>query len=408
MGTGHLRMANIIEEILRDDRLEIIKDTGSALSRSSGADLAIALWNGMLQKNWIYLLDILVNFIFRLILLPVSEVEATPRMMDSIERIAPSLIICTADCYNKILGQYALEHGIPFYTVITDVAVFADLVSVNAVQVVYFPETVAAIRSYDFRLTYFSFVLNRSTRWPQKLAYIARYLWDFLLLGFKNSIYRDPGQKLIQRNEARCRVIGPLAERKHFRPKDAAALKDKYGIPRDRHILMVVSGGYGGRFVTDVARLLAGSYDRPDILLAMCGRDQDLFQRMAALRSTCRAIDIRPFSFTDQFDEFLAMTDCLIFRPSAGVFIESLLSKTPCVVPEPVLSNDRGTLAIIERHGTGEVCRRLEELPATIYRILDDNQRYRENIEGLLEGYPRSFEEQRQRLRELFLGPEWP
>ena len=390
MGTGHLRMANIIEDILRDDRLEIVKAVGSVLCQSSGADLTVFLWNYLLQKKCIYFLDILVNFLFRLLLLPVSEVEATGRMMDNVEALAPSLIICTSDCYNKILGQYTLEHQIPFYTVITDIAIFIDLVSVNATPVVYFPETVEAVQSYDFRLSYFAYVLNRETRLLQKFAYVGHCLWDFVLMGFRNSIYRDPGRPLVQRNQARCQVIGPLAESKHFRVKNAVALKKKYDLPAEGGTLMIVSGGYGGRFVTDVVKKLCRSYERPDNLLAMCGRSQVLLQEMTVLKERARAINILPYSFTDQFDEFLAMTDCLIFRPSAGIFIESLLSKTPCVVLEPALSNDRGTLAIINKHGTGEVCHRPEELVETIYKVLDNNRWYRQNIEELLSKYPRS------------------
>ncbi len=403
MGTGHLRMANIIEDILQDDRLEIVKAVGNILCQSSGAGLTVFLWNYLLQKKCVYFLDILVNFLFRLLLLPVSEVESTGRMMDNVEALAPSLIICTSDCYNKILGQYALEHRIPFYTVITDIAIFIDLVSINSTPVVYFPETAEAVRSYDFRLNYFSYVLNRDTGLPQKFAYVGRFLWDYVLMGFRNSIYRDPGRLLVQRNNARCQVIGPLAESKHFQPKNVAALKKKYGLPAEGGILMIVSGGYGGRFVTDVVKSLCRSYERPDNLLAMCGRSQALLQEMAVLKERTRAIKILPYSFTDQFDEFLAMTDCLIFRPSAGVFIESLLGKTPCVVLEPALSNDRGTLAIIKKYGTGEVCRRPEELPATVYKVLDNNRQYRQNIEGLLSRYPRSYEEQGERLRKLFL-----
>lgn len=403
LGTGHLRMANIIEDILGNERLEIVKATGSALSKSSGADLTVFLWNYLLQKNCVYFLDMLVNFLFRLLLLPVSEVEATARMMDSVEALNPSLIICTSDCYNKILGQYALEHHVPFFTVIADIAIFIDLVSVHATQVVYFPETVDAIQSYDFGLTFFSYALNRATPPLQKLAYVGRCLWDFVLLGHKNSIYRDPGRQLVQRSQTRCQVIGPLAERKHFQPKDAAALKEKYAIPAGCSTLMIVSGGYGGRFVTNVVKSLCRSYERQDNLLAMCGRNQALLQEMTILKNRARAIDIRPFSFTDQFDEFLAMTDCLIFRPSASVFIESLLSKTPCVVLEPVLSNDRGTLAIIKKYGTGEVCHRPEELTETICKVLDNNRWYRQNIEELLSKYPRTYEEQKERLRELFL-----
>lgn len=403
MGTGHLRMANIIEDILRDERLEIVKAVGNVLCQSSGADLTVFLWNYLLQKKCVYFLDILVNFLFRLLLLPISEVEATGRMMDNVEALAPSLIICTSDCYNKILGQYALEHKISFYTVITDIAIFIDLVSVNATPVVYFPETVEALQSYDFRLNYFSYVLNRDTRLLQKFTYVGRFLWDFVLMGFRNSIYRDPGRPLVQRNQDLCQVIGPLAESKHFRLKDAAALKKKYDIPAECGTLMIVSGGYGSRFVADVVKKLCRSYERPDNLLAMCGRSQALLQKMTVLKERARAINILPYGFTDQFDEFLAMAGCLIFRPSAGVFIESLLSKTPCVVLEPALSNDRGTLAIINKHSTGEVCHRPEELVETIYKVLDNNRWYRQNIEELLSKYPRSYEGQREHLRELFL-----
>jgi hypothetical protein len=406
MGTGHLRMANILEDMLGDESVEIVKETGSVLSRSTGADLAVNLWNYMLKKNWIHLLDSLVNFTLRILMLPISEVGSTASMMDSLDKIAPEIIICTSDCYNKILGQYAFEHDIPFYTVITDIAIFIDLVSVHSTHIVYFPETAQAIRSYDFKLAFYNCAINQSTSLGQKVSYVLKYYRDFVLLGYKNSIYRNPNRRLAVENQASCQVIGPLAERKHFQKKDASRLKESYGIPTDRPTVLVVSGGNGGGFVMDMVQVICNDYHLPINLLAMCGHDQALLNRLVEMKDQYHDVNIIPTGFTDHFDEFLAMSDCLVFRPSAGIFMESLLNRTPSVVIAPALTNDAGTLMIMEKHGTGEICQGKDGLAACMDKVLENNQFYRDNIQKLMKDYPQSYDQSKIYLRQLILGPE--
>jgi UDP-N-acetylglucosamine:LPS N-acetylglucosamine transferase len=404
-GMGHLRMAKILEDILQGEDAEIMVMAGSEMIGSTDVNTVVWLWNFCIRRNLIKTVDIVINFIGRIFLLPFAEISDTAPYYKKFEEINPDIIISTADCFNKIIGIYAKEKGIPFYIFITEISLFLDLVNPYATHICYFNETGEAIQSYDFTKTYFSFDINKSTTLFEKFRYVLSYYKDFVLQGYKNSIFRNPDRKLEKLNDAKFRLVGPLAEKKHFSKKDIEAIKEKYGFANGKDNVILASGSIGGEFLSEMVELISKNYNNPINLIAICGRDEVVFDKINKFKSSNsnNNINIIPFKYIQSFDEILAAADCLIGRPSAGIFIESLLSKTPEITFRKSTSNDRGTLTMIEKYNIGKVVEDNKEVVDALETILCNKKLYKDNIEKFLSGYCRTYEDKMQLLKDVIL-----
>ncbi|MCM8711144.1 hypothetical protein M2651_08895 [Clostridium sp. SYSU_GA19001] len=404
MGMGHLRMASILEDMLKEEDVEIVKYAGSEMIGDSSINIIVKMWNFCIKKNLIKTVDVLLNFILRIFILPFIEVSSTGLYHEKLEEINPDIIVCTADGFNKAIGSYAQEKGIPFYIFITEISIFIDLVNPYATHICYFNETGEAIRNYDFSKTYYSYKLNRNTTFLEKVKYILKYYKDFVFFGYKNFIYKNPDRKLEQNNEAKYIVVGPLAERKHFTEKDIEAIKEKYKINNGMDTVILASGSIGGSLLLDMVKIIYKNYDKPLNLIVICGRDENIYNKLNNFDGISFHINLITFKYIEKFDEILAAADCIIGRPSAGIFIESLLNKTPEITFRKATSNDRGTLTMIEKYNIGKVADNKSEVVEALEDILGNKRLYQNNIEKLLAKYNNStYEDKKELLKEIML-----
>lgn len=108
---------------------------------------------------------------------------------------------------------------------ITEVSVFIDLVNPYAVHICYFNETGEAIRNYDFNSTYFSYNIDKKSTILERIQYVLKFYKEYIILAYKNSIYRNADKYLERNNDAKYEVIGPLAEKSIFKKKILIGLK---------------------------------------------------------------------------------------------------------------------------------------------------------------------------------------
>ncbi|QCX33706.1 hypothetical protein FDN13_08330 [Caloramator sp. E03] len=403
MGMGHLRMANILEDMLKTEEVEIIKYSGSDIAGSSDVDFIIHLWNFLIRKNLIKTADVLLNFIIRILGVPILEVLNTKDFMNKLEDINPDIIICTADGYNKVLGTYSKEKKIPFFIFLTEVSVFIDIVNPYAIHICYFNETGEAIRNYDFGSTYFSYNLDRKSTMFEKIRYVLKFYKEYVLLAYKNSIYRNPEGFFEENNYAKYEVIGPLAEKKHFDKKDVKAIRNELGIPEDVDTILIASGSIGGKLIIKIIKYICENYNKPLNILAMCGNDDITYNKLKMYKNVNTMINIFLFQYTDRFDKFIAASDCIIARASAGIFIESLLNRTPEITFKRVTSNDKGAITMIEKYGLGEVCDDENEMVLKLAKVLENKKLYKNNIDRLLLKYSKTYEDKKKLIRSIIL-----
>lgn len=400
---GHERMARIIGEILsQEPDLEVqIASVGELLG--TNLELIAKAWNYLIRHNRIRTADFLMNFFLRIAIVPWIDAFELEHSIRCLEVVNPDLIISTTDGVNRLFGTYASLKGIPFNIAVTDISIFNDLVNPQACHLCYFQETGVAIQSYNFQMTYHSCHLYQTSLF-HKLKYVLRIYGDYILYAFKNSIFRSIPAPEGFRNNAKVEVIGALAEKKYFQIFPDKNLLRKLKIPENTPTVLIASGSIGGKFLYDIVKTIYRHYKKPLNLLVMCGRDQETYQRFKSLHLTNSSLNLWPFSYVDNFEEFLRCSDCIIARPSAGIFIESLFSQTPWIAFGQVPSNDKGSLGIIEKYHTGEICRRRQDLVPALDRVLKKNCEYRENIKDFLKTYPATHEEKANQIKRLIRG----
>lgn len=408
MGMGHQRMANILNDMLSGEDVEILVKAGSDIQETTDVYTVVKLWDYFIKKNLIRSCDVLVNFALRMLILPFMEAKQDAVFAEKLGKIKPDIIISTADGFNKAIGVYTSENNIPFYIFITEISTFNDLVNPIATHICYFDETPEAIRSYNFENAYFSYRMDEETTFPEKVKYVLRAYNDFVIHGHSNSIFRNPDKKLERMNNAKCEVIGPLAEKKHFTHKDSKEMIKKLQIPEGRDNVLIVSGSIGGKFLLEIVKNITSNYIKPVNLLVMCARDKEVYNKVLEYKNANKneTINIMPYEYINNFDEFLAASDCLIARPSAGTFIESLLNKTPMITFDVTTSNDKGTLTMISKYKIGEICSSKKGIVPAMEKLLSGKDEYKENINKLLSNYYETYEEKKAAIRSIILEGE--
>lgn len=402
-GAGHRRAARIIADALRPaPGVEIVAEAGSVLFDNGGAALIGRLWNALIRRGWFGLADRLINFGFRNWLLPVFEVLDTPKVLRHLDRLAPDIIVCTADGYAKVLGTHAHERGIPFFQVITEMSIFFDLVHPRAVHLCYFPETVAAVRSLPFDHPYFARPVTASMPWRQRLAYV--HAMFAAARRDRRAVFRDIEPPPPRRNDARVRAIGPLVDSRFHDRRDRAEARRRLGLDPARPCVLVIGGSIGGRFVTDAIRALTGADGPPLTLLAVCGHDAAT-ARWLKKQTPSPNHALQVFGHVDNMPDLLVAADAVVARPSAGVVLEALVTRTPLVLPIRTTANDQGSLSLVRRHRLGAAFADFAGLPDALARVLAEHAAMVTRMDRLLADFPADANLLAEQLRQILLCP---
>ncbi|MBL1177007.1 MAG: hypothetical protein FWK01_18270 [Pantanalinema sp. GBBB05] len=408
-GMGHEVMATILaEQILPNAEVEIVKSTITELLQDPFSEWLtktwVAAWNFFMRHNWSNVADALINYGMRLLLLPIGEVSAVKAVHQALDQLAPDILICTADTAGKCLGSWAKAQQIPFFLIITDLSIFIDLVSPDAIHLCYFPETVTAIHSFPLTLTYWSSELNRSSSLFSKLQFIGRYLHDFVIHYAQNRIYRNIDRNYPSQNQVACQVIGPLREAKHFTPRNQKTLRRQFDLPPTATCILVISGSLGGHFCIKSLKALQQLTFGDGVVIVACGQDQPLRTKVDRLAAQTPNCQVRSLGFVDNLHEWMSAVDVVLARPSAGVLLEALLARTPLLLPNHAAANDRGAVSFVENHQLGECFRNWQDLQLKLDRLLNEKAHYQRRIDALLKNYPSTFEAQRIHLRQILLN----
>ena len=406
VGAGHQRVATLIASMLAEQEdLRIVTIAGSELFEDPSVEWINRVWNGLIRMNRIGLADAIINFLVRAWIVPIMELMSTRSYHAKLDEVAPSLIICTADGFSKILGEYAKERGIPLYMINTEFTTFEDMVSPAATHLCYFEDTVNAIRSYSFDAAYFSTPLVRTSTLRERLRYVRQVFRQRRRAGGARSIYRNIDRQHTAANDARCHAIGPLVEPAYFTPCDGAEVRRRLGVSSERPCVLVISGSIGGKYIDAVVESFQSLAQTPVTLLCVCGRDERARRRLVARRERSLGreglCEVIPLGYVDNMVELYAACDVVIARPSASVFIEAMMRRVPLIIPERATSNDQGGAVLLQRHGLGEVYRSEREMLRAFAGIIAARGAYVDAISRFLAPYPSTYDELRRAVLKI-------
>jgi processive 1,2-diacylglycerol beta-glucosyltransferase len=160
-------------------------------------------------------------------------------------------------------------------------------------------------------------------------------------------------------------------------PKAKLEIREKLGLIREGTIIMLSAGGFGVGSVEHLIRPLMG-LKNPSQIVAICGRNDDLRQRLSTLAGGAPATSntkIRVVGYTTEMDEYMAASDLLLGKPGGLTTAEALARGLILVIVNPIPGQEERNSDHFLEEGVAIRCNNLPTLAFKIDRLLDDPER---------------------------------
>lgn len=160
--------------------------------------------------------------------------------------------------------------------------------------------------------------------------------------------------------------------------KDKQAMREKYGLAKDKLTILVSSGGFG---VGNVENLLIalGDLQTPAQVLAICGRNEELkskLETLAAEKLNNERVTFKPIGFTKEMDEYMSAADLIVGKPGGLTTCEALAKGLIFVVVNPIPGQEERNSDHLLEKGCAIKCNNLPVLAYKIDELVKDEKRF--------------------------------
>ncbi len=160
--------------------------------------------------------------------------------------------------------------------------------------------------------------------------------------------------------------------------KDKREMRARYGLRQDVTTILLSAGGFGVGPVENILRLLATDLGNPAQVVALCGRNEKLRQRVERLASSVpaeRPLSIKAVGYTTAMDEYMAASDILLGKPGGLTTSEALAKDLIFVIVNPIPGQEERNSDHLLEEGVAIRCNNLPVLAHKIDRLLADPAR---------------------------------
>src|SRR5262245_52390595 len=169
--------------------------------------------------------------------------------------------------------------------------------------------------------------------------------------------------------------------------KDKAAMRAKLGLAADKTTILLSAGGFGVGPVEHIVTTLQ-ELKHPAQIVAICGRNADLLERMQALaaKADAQAATLVPIGYTTAMDECMSAADVLVGKPGGLTTSEALAKGLLFLIVNPIPGQEERNSDHLLEAGAAIRCNNLPVLAYKLDRLLDDAPRLarmRENVRRL-------------------------
>lgn len=161
-------------------------------------------------------------------------------------------------------------------------------------------------------------------------------------------------------------------------PKDKREMRAKYGLKQDVTTILLSAGGFGVGPVENILHLLATDLRHPAQVVALCGRNEKLKQRIMRQASsvpTGSQFSIKPVGYTTAMDEYMAASDILLGKPGGLTTSEALAKDLIFVIVNPIPGQEERNSDHLLEEGVAIRCNNLPVLAHKIDLLLSDPAR---------------------------------
>ncbi|HWT00657.1 MAG TPA: glycosyltransferase [Pyrinomonadaceae bacterium] len=160
--------------------------------------------------------------------------------------------------------------------------------------------------------------------------------------------------------------------------KDKREMRARYGLRQDVTTILLSAGGFGVGPMENILRLLAADLQSPAQVIALCGRNEKLKQRVGRLASGIppeSRFSIKAVGYTTAVDEYMAASDILLGKPGGLTTSEALARNLIFVIVNPIPGQEERNSDHLLEEGVAIRCNNLPVLAHKIDRLLSDPAR---------------------------------
>lgn len=162
--------------------------------------------------------------------------------------------------------------------------------------------------------------------------------------------------------------------------KDKTAMREKYGLEKDKLTILVSAGGFG---VGNIDHLLQSLSDlqTPSQILAICGRNEELktrLEKLAKEQLNNERVTFKPIGYTTAMDEYMSAADLIVGKPGGLTTSEAMAKGLVFVIVNPIPGQEERNSDHLLESGCAIRCNNLPVLAFKIDGLIKDKERFRQ------------------------------
>lgn len=153
-------------------------------------------------------------------------------------------------------------------------------------------------------------------------------------------------------------------------PRSQVELRRRYFLQPDMFTVMMMMGGTGGRNIYRFSQALIKA-GLPVQILACCGSDKHLYDKMQALAKTS-PIPIKPYAYTTEIAQLMAASDLLVTKPGPGTVMEAMAMELPMILDDSnyTMWQEKGNVDFVRHRNLGRVISHTREFVPVMRELL--------------------------------------
>jgi len=346
-GNGHMAASNALKDIFSKEYDIVIINPFDRLRK--GKWDGENMYNWLLQNEWIRFVNFFCyNFVPPLIRRYRRKLEQ--HVLHFLHREQPDLLISVIPYINLAISNAAHKVHIPFLLITTDTDLLNWLPGLK-------------------KLCHKNYLVTIGFDIPQS----------------RNKLRKEgiPNNRII--------TTGFPIRPDFTEKKNKEAIKNKWNIPKNKFVIMLLMGGAGSNTLYSYADQIFSMNENIHIL-ACAGKNERLKRKLSKLsvKQKKSPVTMTIIPFTKRISDLMAISDLLITKAGPGSINEAIHMNLPMLIDRtgPVLQWEKTNIQLVQKHGFGNIVKYFRRLDRTIKKHMYDKTFYR-TLKNNLYRYPK-------------------
>ena len=151
-------------------------------------------------------------------------------------------------------------------------------------------------------------------------------------------------------------------------PRCRATLRERLGLPPDRHVVLLMAGGVG---IGPLERMMHALDDveLPIVAVVISGRNARTERRVLAAAQAVK-YPVRALPFVENVFDYMHAADALVTKPGGLTAAEALVARVPMVLYKPLPGQEERNARVLCDAGAAARARKVADLLPTLRSVL--------------------------------------